>query len=218
MVALALSVGCSESSRLPDSPLAPTSAPPSPQLYEVSGILSVAGDGGSRALAGRTVWLWIEQGSGSRIVRGWSQSAVTDPSGRYTSHVQEGRVYVGAWERGERQPCLAAADVRSDTTLDVEIIPAGSAAPQTLAGPIVRGTVYETTPEGRNPLPNASIEVDASVDAYVGYTETDDAGRFLLCRVDKPVRIGISHPGHQPAWRSLPGTADMVIDIELRRE
>jgi hypothetical protein len=108
--------------------------------------------------------------------------------------------------------------VRSDTTLDVEIIPAGSAAPLTPAGPIVRGTVYETTPQGRNPLPDVSIWLDASVDAYVGYTETDDAGRFLLCRVNRPVRMDVSRPGYQPAWHLLPGTADMVIDIELRHE
>jgi hypothetical protein len=217
-LALACSVACSESSRPLDSPVAPSSPPPSPHPYVVSGILFAAGDGGSRPLAGRTVWLWVEQETGPRSFSGSSQSAVTDSSGRYTLRVPESRVYVSGWERGERQPCLAAADVRSDTTLDVEIIPAGSAAPLTLAGPVVRGTVYETTPQGRNPLPNAAVELDASVDAYVGYTETDDAGRFLLCRVNRPVRMEVYRPGYQSASRPLPGTADMVIDIELRHE
>jgi hypothetical protein len=218
MLALASSVACSESSRPPDSPLAPSSPPPSPPPYVVSGILFAAGDGGSRPLAGRTVWLWVEQEAGPRSSRGSSQSAVTDSSGRYTSRVPESRVYVSAWQRGEQQSCLAAADVRSDTTLDVEISPAGSATPLTPAGPFVSGTVYETTPQGRKPLPDASIWLDASIDAYVGYTETDDAGRFLLCRVNKPVRMDVYRPGYQSAWRPLSGTADMVIDIELQHE
>jgi hypothetical protein len=111
---------------------------------------------------------------------------------------------------------LAAAEVRSDTSLDVEIIPANTAAPLTLAGPIIRGTVYETTPQGRNPLPDAAIELDASVDAYAGYTDTDDAGHFLLCRVNRPARMGVYRRGYQSASRPLPGTGDMVIDIELQ--
>ena len=77
--------------------------------------------------------------------------------------------------------------------------------------------VYETTPQGRNPLPDASIELDASVDDYVGYMETDDAGRSLLSRVNRPVRMAVYRPGYQSAWRPLPGTADIVLDIELRQ-
>ena len=197
-------------------PTSPTEAlPAATTSYTASGILSERVDGISRPLAGRQVWLRIEQPNAGR-----THWVATDQNGRYTAQVPKARVFVSAWHPpDQRQPCLASAAVDTDTTLDVEVAPVQSAVqPPASASPLITGFVYETTPQGRNPLRGVHVSVDASMDAWVAYTRTDDAGRFFLCRVNTPVQLVVSSgKGHQDWWRSIPGTTDMVLEIELKR-
>jgi hypothetical protein len=208
---LACLAGCSDS-----EPTAPTSPSlPQPVTYVVSGVLSETVDGVSRPLAGRSVFLWIEQTS-----RGWTQSSTTDHNGRYTAEVPKARVFVSAWHPpDQQQPCLASAAVDRNTTIDVEVVPAGSSStPPPAASPIITGFVYETTAQGRTPLRGVHVSVEASADVWVGYSRTDDTGRFFLCRVNTPVRIVVAAGnGYQDLWQSISGTGDMVLEIELKR-
>jgi hypothetical protein len=172
-------------------------------------------DGVSRPLAGRPVVLWIQESS-----RGWMQFTTTDQNGRYTAVVPKARVFVsGPHLPDELQPCLASAAVTADTTVNVEVVPAATpAAPPAAASPLVTGFVYETTPLGRNPLRDVLVSVEASTDAWVAVTRTDDMGRFFLCRINAPVQMVVSAGnGYQDVWLSLPGFGDMALEIELRR-
>jgi len=197
-------------------PTSPTGAsPPAPVSYVVSGILSKTADGISRPLAGRQVWLWIQQDNG-----GQTQSVTTDQNGRCIAHVSRARVFVWAWHPpDEQQPCLASAAVDRDTTIDVEVVPAGaSSTPPSASSPLITGFVYEATPQGRNPLRGVHVSVDASSDVWVAYARTDDEGRFFLCRVNTPVQmVASTGNGYQDWWQSIPGIGDMVLEIELRR-
>lgn len=187
---------------------------PRDAAYTLSGTVSQTVEGVSRPLAGRSVVLWIQQADSGR-----TQLETTDQNGRYVAQVPEARVFVSAWGDDGVQPCLASATVAKDTTLDVEVVPRGSApTPPAAASPLITGFVYETTPQGRSPVRGAHISVDASWDVWVAGTRTDDAGRYFLCRVNTPVRMVVSAGGgYQDSWHSLTGTTDMVLDIELQR-
>jgi hypothetical protein len=161
------------------------------------------------------VWIWIEQLNTSR-----TEWVTTDQNGRYAAQVPKARVFVSAWHPpDQQQPCLATAAVDTDTTLDVEVQPVRSPATPPAAGsPLITGFVYETTPLGRIPLRGVHVSVDASTDAWVAYTQTDDAGRFYLCRVNAAVQMVISSGnGHQDVWQSIAATSDMALEIELKR-
>jgi hypothetical protein len=83
---------------------------------------------------------------------------------------------------------------------------------------MIAGFVYETTPQGRNPLRGVHVSVDGAWDVWVAYTRTDDAGQFFLCRVSTPVQMVVSAGnGYQDWWLSIAGTTDMNLEIELRR-
>jgi hypothetical protein len=210
---LAPLAGCNDSGRaLPASP-----SPSQPVLHTVSGILSESLDGVSRPLAERPVILWVSQ-SGN----GWTTSSTTDRNGRYAAQVPNSRVYVSAWHPPDlQQPCLASAVVDKDTTLDVQVVPTGrSVAPSPAVSPMISGFVYETTPQGRRPVRGVYVSVDALpyLEVYVATTQTDEMGRFVLCRVNAPVGLVVSASGYQP-WSQVwvPGTSDMVLEIELKR-
>jgi hypothetical protein len=123
------------------------------------------------------------------------------------------------------QPCLAAARVENDTTIDAQVFPIGtSTTPPPAAGPMITGVVYETTPQGRKPLQGvwAWLQVGATDSWWIASTQTDEAGRFFFCRVNAPVQMIVSSFDEMAAGGSesafaIPGTRDMFFEIELKR-
>jgi hypothetical protein len=207
--------GCGAS--VPTSP----ASPQQPVTYMFSGIASETVDGLTRPLADHNLGLAIHETEGLPIgltLRGSGQQVTTDHNGRYTARVPRSRVYVSVW--GKRQPCLASAYVDKDTTVDVQVFPAGtSITPFSVAGPIITAFVYETTPEGRRPLRGAEAWLDLGQDSYVANTETDEAGRFFFCRVDTRVRMDLFADGYQPYQYAefISGTGDRSFEFEFRR-
>jgi hypothetical protein len=212
--------GCGNS--VPMSPAPPS--PLTPKSYVVSGILFEEVDGGSRPLPGRQVRLFNTGTCGQstpgdcRIEK--EDVFRTDDNGRYTAVVPSGsRVFVYArGPAGTLQPCIATAVVDEDTTIDVQVAPAGSSlTPPLNASSMITGFVYETTSQGRKPLRDvgAWLEVGFGDSYVVALTQTDEAGRFFLCRVNVPVRMGVS--SYQEWFQSIPGTGDLSFEIELKR-
>jgi hypothetical protein len=199
----------------PSSPLSPS---PTSQatLHQVSGTVSEVVNGVARPLGGHKVILWIQRLNSSESIE-----TGTDDTGRYTVHVTSGRVFAIAWHPpNQQQPCLASADVRGDTTLDVEVVPTGSAfTTMSPSGPTISAFVYETTSQGRVPVRGAFVSVDAgpNTEFYGAVTRTDEAGRFVLCRVTTPIGLIVSAIGYQEWTRVLAGGTSMTLDIELTR-
>jgi hypothetical protein len=140
--------GCHDS--MPMSATSPAAPSPAARVsHAVSGTLYETIDGISRPLAGRPVFLWVQEPTTGR-----THSVTTDQNGRYTTQAPTARVFASAWHPpDQQQPCLASAMVDKDTTIDVEVGPAGSTAtPPFAATPLITGFVYETTPQGRTPL------------------------------------------------------------------
>jgi hypothetical protein len=229
---LAWLVGCNDS--VPTSPASPSL--PAPQSYVVSGTVSETVDGTSRPVAGRKVDLFV---TGTTCVSGQRTPCIpekaevvdTDQNGRYTAQVTvwpKALVFVagaGLHASGQ-QTCLASALVDRDTTIDVQVFPIGSSStPPPAARPMITGFVYETTPQGRKPLRGvgAWLEVGYGDSYLVARTQTDDAGRFFFCRVNAPVRMGVSSyqemvvAGYKDGVEYIPGTDDMFFEIELKR-
>jgi hypothetical protein len=114
-----------------------------------------------------------------------------------------------------QQPCLASALVEKDTTIDVEVFPIGSPTTSPpAAGPMITGFVYETTPQGRNPVRGvwAALYVGIIDIAPFAKTQTDDAGRFFFCRVNAPAAMFVDR-----YEIPIPGTSDMHFELELKR-
>jgi hypothetical protein len=211
---LAWVAGCNSASpAVPTDPRDPE--PPAEVTYVVSGVVSEVVDGVSRPLPGRQVFLWIAQPN-----RGWSQTVVSDQSGRYTAAVPKSRVFAYSWHPPDQhQPCLASAVVDRDTILNVEVVPAGTpATPPAAASPLLTAFVYETTPQGRVPLQGVHVSVEGAWDVWVATTRTDETGRFYLCRLNTPVQMVVSAGnGYQDWWQSIPGDRDLAVEIELKR-
>ena len=213
-LSLSLSVaGCG--STAPASP----SPPSQPVSHVLSGTVLETVNGVSRAVADQYLALFIQETEGlppGITLRGSVQSLRTDSAGRYMTHVPKSHVFVSAsW--GKRQPCVASVGVDRDTTLDVQVFPAGSVASSTTAKGMITGFVYETTPNGRMPIPGADVWLDLFSDAYIANTETDASGRFSFCSVWTTVRLDVSREGYQGQsaffvpgdWRSF--------EFELKR-
>jgi len=218
-----LAAGCNNS--VPTPPTSPSV--PAPQSYIVSGTVSETVNGASRPVAGRKVDLSIPcpQGPQGTPCTEKAEVVETDQNGRYTLAVTvfpKTLVFVagaGLHAAGQ-QPCLASALVDQDTTIDVEVLPVGSSStPPAGAGPMITGFVYETTPQGRNPLRGVDVWLEVGFEGYfVAGNQTDDAGRFFLCRVNAPVLMYVFLSGYQRVdARSIPGTGDMFFEIELKR-
>ena len=214
-------VGCSAS--VPPSPASPSQ--PVPQSYVVSGTVFETVNGISRPVAGRKVDTYINPFPCPPSVRCVDKAEVleTDQNGRYTLAVTvfpKTLVFVtgaGLHALGQ-QPCLANALVDKDTTIDVQLFPIGSSSTlPPAAGPMITGFVYETTPQGRNPVRGVWAELGVGFgDRYlVARNQTDDAGRFFFCRVNAPVWMGVS--SSKDFHQEIPGARDMFFEIELKR-
>ena len=218
IVVLTTLTGCD--GQLPTTPSRPaSSADPTARpagSNVLSGAVSELRDGRRLPIPGRTVHLWVAPAG---QLGGWAQSATTDQDGRYVADVVSGRVFVNAWHPpDQQQPCLASTAINGHATLDVQVVPSGTFASEP-AGPTLTGFVYETTPEGRRPLSGIYATLDAVpfIEVPVATTQTDSAGRFVLCRVDTGVGLSVSAAGYTPWFGLIPGTGDMALEIELKR-
>jgi hypothetical protein len=229
LLPVACLIGCASS--VPTSPVGALS--PAPQSYFVSGVVFETVAGILRPVANRKVDLYMNGCMATRdpCTNENADVVETDQNGRYTVQVT---VYpktlmfvtgAGLHAAGQ-QPCLANARIVEDTTLDVKVFPIGTTlTPPAAAGPMVTGFVYETTPQGRNPMRGIWAELQVGTADYyaVARTQTDAAGRFFFCRVNAPVQLVVSSfeemraAGYERGVAFIPGTGDMHFEIELRR-
>ena len=90
---------------------------------------------------------------------------------------------------------------------------------------MITGFVYETTPQGRNPVRGVWAELGVGFGGryLVARTQTDDAGRFFFCRVNAPVQMVVSSyeemvvAGYPQGVAFIPGTGDMFFELEVKR-
>jgi len=200
-------------------------AGPSPvSSLSISGTVWVYGPTGPEPARRGLVFGWLQGRSSGRTTGPVS----IDSNGRYEFSVPHGLTRVSV-ERGidGQQPCAVTLEPTTDVTADLFVVTdarwlgAGLPAELLAQTPTLSGLVYETTPEGRRPVPNAWVWLDGlyGLGQLVADTRTDADGRYVLCAVPRfpGMVIQVSTDGFQ----MFESTGDLVgvetLDIELRR-
>ena len=131
---------------------------------------------------------------------------------------------------GYSQPCrvpIADTNVDQDVYLvsndTLSIIGVPSSMP--IAQPTLTGLVFELTPQGIEPIAGAHVVLDFTGGmgwAPSATTNTDAAGRYLLCNVvDIICGSGwyalVSKPGYGELYVPVPRASTGSFDVELRR-
>jgi hypothetical protein len=208
----------SSPSPVPSSSGAPPVPTPLPAGFQLSGTVFETTPQGSRAVPGGRIFYWIGSHYGGQIV--------VDASGRYViSGLVEAPIIRLTWmpdwqmlERGLHQPCPANVAMPSaDTQRDIEVVRSGSPGFK-YDSPTLSGIVYESTADGRRPLPHTrvlySIDESGGFDAY---TDTDADGRYILCRIPRGNgRLGAGDCNDAVFWFPVNVNGDMVVDTDLR--
>jgi hypothetical protein len=116
------------------------------------------------------------------------------------------------------QPCPANLSMAAaDAQRDIEVVRSGSPGFR-YDSPTVSGIVYESTADGRRPLPHTrvlfSIDESSGFDAY---TDTDADGRYVLCRIPRGSgRLGAGDCNDAVFWLPVEVNGDTVVDTDLR--
>ena len=105
----------------------------------------------------------------------------------------------------------------ADTRRDIEVVGSGSPGFR-YDSPTLSGIVYESTADGRRPLPNTRVlfSIDAS-SGFDAYTDTDADGRYILCRIPRGSgRLGAGDCNDAVFWFPVEVNGDMTVDADLR--
>jgi hypothetical protein len=213
-------VGCNDAPAV--QPISPSpQVAPSPQVSTrtVTGSVSLYSHAGNQPLSGVEVGVWLEQ---PRSMRG-GPSVRTDSAGHFSVEVpSDALVRLTGSSPGLLQPCLSTAKV-DETEANIRLVTASDllyARPDLAEERVLSGTIFEVSPEGRSPIPDAFIEIDgAHGDGLVlGKTRSDSNGKFVVCGLEgNPIHaLVVAKSGYQLAAARLPTQAASALDIELR--
>jgi Carboxypeptidase regulatory-like domain len=201
------------------APAVPTGQGTSAPMRTLSGVVSDSIPPGGRPVPGAIISTFYTAGSSGRH----GGDAATDAEGRYRVAAPDGVFALLTVDKaGYVQPCAATATVAGDTTLDIQLVPDAAAAAGVPPGlravsPTVSGVVFESTPEGRQPVAGARIVAERLLDLTMATTITDAAGRYLLCAIPQgSVGITATGPGGFLAEAAVVVTGDTVLDLEIK--
>lgn len=202
-------------------PAIPT--PPPAPAATISGTVWEHAADGVKPFANQVLFGWVETERG-----GFTTGRITiDAAGRYSIPLPVEKARVSITVSGARQPCAVTLTPSGPSTQDVHVVtdPAqlGANIPPQLAAmtPTLSGMVYETTAEGRQPVKDASIELDSlhGLGNLIATTLTDANGRYVLCAVPQlsGLYLFASKPGFTPFETGTNLLGQTTLDIELRR-
>jgi hypothetical protein len=124
---------------------------------------------------------------------------------------------------GYVQPRAATVTLHQGAVVDIELVELQNASapllPSPADSPTISGVVYETTPNGRRPVPGALVTVEWTEDVTTATTQTNADGRYWLGRIPagRPeVYMYASKPGYRLTEITVTHTTDVVVDLELK--
>ncbi len=204
------------------NPSPPITPPPVGNL-SVTGVVYESTGAGRRPLGDVAIDISVEYQS-------WPATIRTDADGRYVRSFRAVRVRSSSLRRSQVQPAsrVPIADTNGDQdvylvsndTLSITGVP--SSMP--IAQPTLTGLVFERTPQGIEPVAGAHVVLDFTGGmgwAPSATTNTDAAGRYLLCNVVDITGFGlyalVSKPGYGQLYVPVPRASTGSFDVELRR-
>jgi hypothetical protein len=203
----------------------PSSCPPFPTggNASISGVVNERTPEGIRPLANATAFAWVELSD-----HGYSAGGVrTDSDGRFTiRNLPFAQILLQGGSAGFTQPCARVVNLGSlSDTATIELVAQNRPILETATEPpVVKGVVYETTPQGRQPVGGALIMVDQlGGDGLVSATTTtNEKGEYAVCRV--PTTIGSPwifalKDGYSTTGQAISfgNQSELTLDIEMKR-
>jgi hypothetical protein len=226
-VCLGSTLACSQS-----TPLSPTpgpsavkpSDPGSGAFWTISGTVWEYGAGEPAPASSSRLFGWVENpGSGHT-----TGSFGVSPGGQYQLRVPRDTTWVSLFGGSGHQPCAVGFAPTGDTAADLYRVTdstrLGVNLPTELLSqtPTLSGVVYEATPAGRRPIPNAWVTLDGlgGMGVLIADTMSDAAGRYTLCGVPQrdQTSLVVGAPGFVITyyWFSDFG-GRATFDIEMQR-
>lgn len=160
---------------------------------------------------------------------GWAYGELkSNEAGRYeTVRLPESRISIAAYKDNYVQPCAVDVELQEparDVEIDVELMSPATfdsfapPLPTRLTGPAFTGSVFETTPSGKQPVSGAYIAADGfgGLGLVVASTYSDLGGNFFLCNVPAGVWLTVIAAGF-PYTEIGPIDPSQPLEIELKR-
>jgi hypothetical protein len=202
----------------------PSSCPPFPTggNGSISGVVNERTPEGVRPLANAKVFGWVQL-----IDHGYATGGVSSlGNGTFTlNRIPNAQILLQAWSEGFNQPCGKVVNLSTPVdTATIELVAANRPILEAATDPpVVKGVVYETTPQGRQPVPRALIMVDQlGGDGLVSATTTtNEKGEYAVCRVPTTIgspwifalKDGYSTTGQEISFGNQ---SVLTLDIELK--
>jgi len=197
-------------------PSLPSALTPTPDGFRLSGTVFESTLQGSRPAPGGHVFFWVESRFGGRVP--------VDTSGRYViDGLAAAPIIRLTWMPGPEllelhQPCPAnVAMATTDTHRDIEVVRLGFNDFR-YDSPTLSGMVYETTADGRRPLPHTRVLYSMNDwNGFDVYTDTDADGHYIFCRIPRgPGRLGAGDCNDAVFTFPVDVKGDTVVDVDLR--
>jgi len=172
-------------------------------------------------IANAPINLWIQSGDS-----GFAMPLSSDGLGRFETEVSpQSEITLFASKDGFVQPCAVRSHVTQDVEVRIEMLPVSALnvvnapLPQSSAEPSVTGTIFETTPDGRQIIAGANLWLEWGVGIPVATTTTDLRGGFYLCNLPTDTYIYISKTGFKEyVVGPIGGPEAAALEIEMERE
>jgi hypothetical protein len=205
------------------NPSPPITPPPVGSLAVTGVVYEIIG-AGRRPLADVAIDISLEYQS-------WPATTRTDADGRYRQIVSRGPhpLKLIAEKPGYSQPCrvpIADTNVDQDVYLvsNDTLSNVGVPSSMPIVQPTLTGLVFERTPQGMQPIAGAHVVLDFTGGmgwAPSATTNTDAAGRYLLCNVVDSTGLGwyalVSKPGYGNLYVPVIRASTGSFDVELQR-
>jgi hypothetical protein len=224
---------CGEAPRsLPTAPTVQNISDPAVSTFTLSGVITERFSG--RPVQGARVW--VEPISHAQV-RSWPPAGLrttpSDGAGRYTISglpslgpvwVSTAQTWGDAFSAPYVHQCVTTVTVESNATLNVTVssttdlvVLNASTGPAPAHSRIVSGTVFEITPDGRQPVGNVWVGWEASGSGdLMAETRTDAAGHYRLCGLPRE-RISLSAAPEygNVVYATVDPGSDASVDIEI---
>jgi hypothetical protein len=179
--------------------------------------------GTRRPLTRVPVNVWVDVGFGGYSLW-WAlgHSIMSDANGRFDlADLGDAMYFFWAGAPGYVQPTAAVVDLRSDATVDIELVPetAVSATPlaPAFSGVTLSGVVFEFVDGVRRPVVGAHVFIECAPDVLMADTVTDENGRYRVFGIP-PRRVGVFVEPTELARVGIDVmTADTNVDLEVKR-
>lgn len=209
-------------------PAAPTAGASSPSSQVLAGgpytITGEVVSFESGVIADAAIDLWVQTPTFG-FSYWWANGPLrSDGLGQFVANVRGSDITILAHKTGFVQPCAVKLSVSDHRAVRLEMIPVSSldsldpVRPQLSTEPTLTGVIYETTPDGRQPIAGADLWAEHLLEVAQATTRSDRGGGYFLCNLGPATYLYVGKPGFETRYLGpIDASQSRVLDIELER-